>query len=228
MNIYQKVKKEKRFIISLAPMEDVTDVVFRQIITSISSPDLVYTEFTNVEGLGSEGVLKVIHRLKQNNTSKTPVIAQIWGITPEDYYKACLVIKELGFDGVDINMGCPVKKVIKQGACSALIKNKPLAKKIIDSCKKALNGSIPLSIKTRIGFDKIETDDWIKFILKELKPDALTVHGRTVKEESSVPNHWEEIEKIYEIKRNIEINSKLEIKNLKTKQKAGLIADIIF
>ena len=126
-NIWKQLQQTGKPIMILAPMEDVTDTAFRQIILKCGAPDLIYTEFTNVEGVNSEGVLKVIHRLKFDKDIEKQIIAQVWGITPEDYYKACKVIVDLGFDGVDINMGCPVKNVIKQGACSALIKNHDLA-----------------------------------------------------------------------------------------------------
>lgn len=180
----------------LAPMEDVTDTVFRRVVLETGGiPDLMFTEFTNVEGVQSRGREHVIHRLKYIEEER-PLIAQIWGITPEDYYNTAKYILELGYDGIDINMGCPVKKIIKKGACSALIKNPALAKEIVLAVKEGVSEKIPTSIKTRIGFNSINTEEWITFLLKECQPEALTVHGRTVKEMSSVPNHWEEIAKI--------------------------------
>lgn len=227
MNIYQSLLQKNKPIFILAPMEDVTDTVFRQIIIQCGPPDLLFTEFTNVEGITSEGVLKIIHRLKYNKQVEKPIIAQIWGITPQDYYKACKVILELGFDGVDINMGCPVKNVIKQGACSALINNRPLALEIIQACKSALGGKIPLSIKTRIGFNKIQTDDWITFVLKELRPDALTIHARTVKEESKVPNHFDEYKKIKDIYNEIVENEVRIFKSITRGEKINQICNIL-
>jgi len=154
----------------------------------------MFTEFTNCEGLQSVGQAKVIHRLYYTPIEK-PLIAQIWGITPENYYNSAKLVVELGFDGLDLNFGCPVKNVIKLGACSALINNRALAKEIIQATLEGLNGQIPLSIKTRIGFNQIQTEDWIGFLLSTAKPACLTVHGRTVKEQSKYPVHWEEIAK---------------------------------
>lgn len=184
-------------IFALAPMEDVTDTVFRQLIREVNStdgqirPDVMFTEFTSVEGIESEGADMVMKRLKYTETER-PLVAQIWGITPENYYNSAKKIVEMGFDGIDINMGCPVRKVIQKGACSALIKNPALAREIVMATQEGA-GDLPVSVKTRIGFSKIQTEEWIGFLLEEAKPTVLTVHGRTVKELSKVPNHWEEI-----------------------------------
>ena len=204
MSIYQKLRKN-RPIISLAPMEDVTDTVFRRIVQSCGKPDLLYTEFTNCEGMQSEGRDSLSHRLIYTNQEK-PIIAQIWGITPEDYFKTAKLILQMGFDGLDINMGCPVKKIVKQGACSALIKNPNLAKEIYLACQQGVENKIPVSIKTRIGFDKIQTEEWIGFILEKIQPEALTIHGRTVKQMSKVANNWEEIGKAVKLKQQIQKN----------------------
>jgi tRNA-dihydrouridine synthase len=185
----------------LAPMEEVTDTVFRRIISSCGRPDVMVTEFTSVEGLASEiGRSKVIHRL-QYTQDEQPLVAQIWGITPEHYYQAGVYAREQGFAGLDINMGCPVKKVIKQGACSALIKNPQLASDIIKAAKEGAQ-DIPVSIKTRIGFNEIQTKEWIGFLLQQ-NIDALTIHGRTVKELSNYPTHWDEIGQAVELKNEI-------------------------
>lgn len=185
----------------LAPMEEVTDTVFRRIISSCGQPDVMFTEFTSVEGLASEiGRSKVIHRL-QYTPSEQPLVAQIWGITPEHYYQAGVYAREQGFAGLDINMGCPVKKVIKQGACSALIKNPKLASDIIQAAKEGA-GDIPVSVKTRIGFSEIQTEEWIGFLLQH-QLAALTVHGRTVKELSDYPANWEEIGKAVKLKNQL-------------------------
>ena len=182
----------------LAPMEEVTDTVFRRIISSCGRPDVMVTEFTSVEGLASEiGRSKVIHRL-QYTPEEQPLVAQIWGITPEHYYQAGVYAREQGFAGLDINMGCPVKKVIKQGACSALIKNPQLASDIIQAAKEGA-GDIPVSVKTRIGFSEIQTEEWIGFLLQQ-NLDVLTVHGRTVKELSDYPTHWDEIGKAVQLR----------------------------
>jgi nifR3 family TIM-barrel protein len=185
----------------LAPMEEVTDTVFRRIISSCGRPDVMVTEFTSVEGLASEiGRSKVIHRL-QYTPSEQPLVAQIWGVTPEHYYQAGVYAREQGFAGLDINMGCPVKKVIKQGACSALIKNPSLASDIVKAAQEGAQ-DIPVSVKTRIGFGEIQTEEWIGFLLQH-NLDALTVHGRTVKELSDYPAHWDEIGKAVELKNQL-------------------------
>ncbi|NJS41075.1 tRNA-dihydrouridine synthase [Candidatus Gracilibacteria bacterium] len=159
MNIWQQLKKP--FFI-LAPMEDVTDSVFRQVIIRAGRPDLMFTEFTNCDGLNSEGHDSVVHRLKYLPIEK-PLIAQIWGKTPKNYYDSARIILNLGFDGVDINMGCPEKNVIKNGCCSALLKNQSLAQEIIQATREGAQGKIPVSVKTRIGFNTIDTESWFDF-----------------------------------------------------------------
>jgi tRNA-dihydrouridine synthase len=171
----------------LAPMEDVTDTVFRQVLIHIGRPDVFFTEFTNLEGLFSPGAEEVSKRL-QFQPFETPLIAQVWGTTPNLYRLGAQKASLLGFDGIDINMGCPHRPVVRVGACSALIKNRPLAKEIFEATREGAKG-IQVSIKTRIGFHEIDLD-WLKFLL-ELHPDALTVHLRTVEEMSKVPAHFE-------------------------------------
>jgi tRNA-dihydrouridine synthase len=188
-------------------MEDVTDTVFRQVIQSVARPDVFFTEFTSTAGVQSSGQAKVIHRLKYSQNER-PIVAQVWGITPDDYYKTAKLVVDLGFDGMDINMGCPVKNVIKQGACSALIKSPSLAKEIILATKEGLQNKIPLSVKTRIGFNKIETESWCGFLLNDCQPEVLTIHGRTVKEESGPPAHWDEIGKVVNINKQISSNKR--------------------
>ncbi|EKE04940.1 MAG: dihydrouridine synthase dus [uncultured bacterium] len=194
-------KKLPRPFTALAPMEDVTDFIFREIVaTELPRPDVMFTEFTNVEALNSEGFDKTIHRFKFSEAQR-PIVAQIWGMKSENYYKTAKLIVKLGFDGIDINMGCPDKAVVKIGACSALINNHPLAKKIIKATKKGA-GNLPVSVKTRIGLTKVVTQKWITFLLEQ-KLDAITIHGRTSKQMSDVPTNWNEIKKIVEIKNKI-------------------------
>lgn len=187
----------------LAPMEDVTDIVFRKVVESVASPDVFFTEFVNCEGLMSEGKSHIIHRLmrKKSIDTKKPVVAQIWGIEPDNFTTIAKMAEELGFDGIDINMGCPQRNVTKTGACSALIKNPELAEKIIAATKKGVK-NIPVSVKTRIGFNKIDTEEWIGFLLRQ-NLDALTIHLRTSKEQSLVPAHWEEMNKIIEMRNKL-------------------------
>src|SRR5476651_2461063 len=141
MNIWQTLKKP---IFILAPMEDVTDTVFRQIILECGRPDLFFTEFTNVEGLASVGNKIVAQRLLFTPPEK-PIIAQVWGKDPKHYFEAAKKIAAMGFDGVDINMGCPQKPIIKNGCCIALINNRPLASEIIHATQEgAAIGNIPV------------------------------------------------------------------------------------
>jgi len=176
----------------LAPMEDVTDTVFRRIVTSCGRPDVLFTEFTSVDGLFSVGFNYVAKRLKYTE-DEHPLVAQIWGTKPENYLRAAKMLVEMGFDGIDINMGCPVKDVVKLGVCSALIDNKPLAKEIIEATKEGA-GEIPVSVKTRLGFKTLQTEEWIGFLLDQ-KIAALTIHGRIAKDQSKVPANWAEIAK---------------------------------
>ena len=188
----------------LAPMEDVTDSAFRRVFLKSGTPDLFFTEFTSVDGLESPGHDKVVQRLLFHPEEK-PLIAQIWGMKPENYFLAAKELKEKGFDGIDINMGCPQKTVIKNGACSALIRNHSLAHEIITATQEGAGG-LPVSVKTRIGFKTIETEDWIGFLL-EHNLAALTIHARTQKEMSSVPPHWDEVKKVVELRDQMKKNT---------------------
>lgn len=192
MNIWQKIVKKKRPFFVLAPMADVTDSPFRQIISACGTPDLFYTEFISADGLASAGYDRLIRHLKFSKKEK-PIIAQFFSSNPENIYKAAKLAVKLGFDGVDINMGCPDKKIIKSGGGAALIKNFELAKEIILATKRGA-GKLPVSVKTRIGYSQIITEAWIGNIIKA-RPDAIIVHGRTMKEMSKVSCHWDEIAK---------------------------------
>lgn len=189
---WQKLKYQKKPFFVLAPMEKATDTIFRQIISIAGKPDAFFTEFTNVDGLFSEGRRYIERRLKFTE-SEHPIIAQIWGLKPDNFYKAAKLCNESGFDGIDINMGCPESSAISKGACAALINNKPLASEIIKAVREGA-GDLPVSVKTRIGFSTISTTEWIGFLLEQ-DLDALIIHGRTKKEMSKVPAHWDEIHK---------------------------------
>jgi tRNA-dihydrouridine synthase len=193
-NFWKDLKKP---ILIQAPMEDVTDTVFRQIIAICGKPDVFFTEFTNVEGLCSRGRDKVGKRLIFT-PSERPIVAQIWGRTPGKFLEAAKIIKLRGFDGIDINMGCPQKNVIKKGACGALIDNPILAKEIILAVREGAGG-LPISVKTRIGVRDMQTEKWTSFLLG-LNLDVLIIHGRTVAEMSDVPCHWREIGKVVKLR----------------------------
>lgn len=134
--------KSAKPLLILAPMDDVTDSVFRQIVADCAKPDLFFTEFVNVDGLQSPGRPKLLPKLLFS-PKEMPIIAQVWGLKPENYYKTTKDLIDLGYSGVDINMGCPVKTVIKNGACAALINNRELAGEIIDAVKEAVSDSQP-------------------------------------------------------------------------------------
>lgn len=191
----------------LAPMDEVTDTVFRQMIASIAPPDVVMTEFVSVDGLCSVGRPKLISKLRYEK-NEHPIVAQVWGITPSHYETVARDIVSMGFDGIDINMGCPDKSVVKSGAGVGLCDNPKLAGEIIHAVKSGVNGKIPVSVKTRLGIKTIQTIPWVTFLLSQ-KIDALTVHGRTQKEMSKVPCHWDEIGKCVELRNTISPKTKI-------------------
>lgn len=201
-NVWQRLKPP---IFCLAPMFGATDSAFRQLLAKIGKPDLMFTEFTNVQAIYSPDTKTLIRQLSFFKTEK-PLICQIWGLDPELFEQAAGLIVKLGFDGVDINLGCPEKAVIKKHAGAALIHNKPLVKQIIKAAKTGTAGKIPLSAKIRLGLDKIETETWVEFLLK-LNLDALIIHCRTAKAMSSGPAHWEEITKAVEIRNQLKVNT---------------------
>lgn len=188
----------------LAPMDDVTDSAFRQIVSETGAPDVFFTEFTNTDGMCSAGRSRVEKKL-QFTEKERPLIAQIWGTNPDHYKQTTAIVREMGFNGVDINMGCPEKSIVKRGSCAALIKTPDLASKIIQAVQSEA-GEMPVSVKTRIGFNEIKTEEWTEFLL-EHNLDALTVHGRTAKEESKVDAHWDEIGKVVTIRNRLGKNT---------------------
>ncbi len=179
-------------IFILAPMEDVTDTVFRRVVAKSGPPDIFFTEFTNVEGLCSPGRSRIDHRL-QFTPAETPLIAQIWGRTPEKFAIIAKELSQAGFAGIDLNMGCPERSVVRRGECSGLIKNPTLAAEIIAATKQGA-GSLPVSVKTRCGLSSWITEEWLGFLLQQ-NITALTIHGRIAKEMSNFPARWEEIAK---------------------------------
>lgn len=201
MNFWQTFDEP---IIALAPMEDVTDTVLRELLLGLADPGslhVVMTEFVSTDGLlHKKGRKRVAHRLHITDSERkllkekgVRIVAQIWGNTPEKYQQVIREIaNEMEFDGIDINMGCPVPKVVRRGCCSGLIGNPSLAKEIIQASKEA--SGLPVSVKTRIGLKSIATEDWIGHVLAT-KPAALTIHGRTQKQMSAGLADWREIAK---------------------------------
>jgi len=199
-NFWEKLKKP--FFV-LAPMLDITDSPFRRIVSVCGKPDVFYTWFVSVDGLCSVGKDNILGRPNLKITKKErPIVVQLFGKDPEKFETAAKIVAKLGFDGIDINMGCPDKDVLKQGAGASLIKDIKLAKEIIRATKKGAGSAsrrIPVSVKTRIGFLKSnEMEDWIRGILEE-KPIALCVHGRTVKQGYGGEADWSAIKKIVDM-----------------------------
>ncbi len=213
MNFWNELERP---ILCLAPMADVTDRAFRQIIAKYSkiTPHpksqgaplyATYTEFVSADGLFSGGYDALINDLAFTEEER-PIVAQFFTSKPEMMEKAAALAVELGFGGVDINMGCPDKSVEKQKAGAALIKNPKLAQEIILAAKKgarnnlpASEAGIPVSVKTRIGYNKNELETWLPAIL-ETEPAAVIVHARTRKNLSLVPADWEYIKRAVEIR----------------------------
>lgn len=181
----------------IAPMANVTDAAFRQMFVEYGKPDVFWTEFVSVEGLLSKGREKLLPDFWFGQ-GEHPIVAQIFGSKPEQFEAVGALIQELGFDGIDINMGCPDRDVEKQAAGAALIKNPALAKEIIRAAQRGA-GPLPVSVKTRIGYTRDELDTWIPALLEE-DIAALTVHLRTRNEMSNVAAHWELAPKIVELR----------------------------
>lgn len=179
-----------RPIYALAPMANVTDAAFRRVIAKYGKPDVMFTEFVSCDGLQSPGRTELLTDFIYSEAER-PIVAQIFGAKPENFYETALLCQRLGFDGIDINMGCPDKNVLKQGAGGALIKNPCLAREIIKAAMRGA-GPLPVSIKTRIGLNKDVLKDWLPALL-ETEVAAITVHARTCKELSKAPARWDAI-----------------------------------
>src|SRR3989344_968290 len=191
-------KKLKKPIMILAPMANVTDWAFRDIVAGCGKPDVFYTEF-----LSCDGILHDKKRFEKDlyfKKKEKPIVVQFFGSKPENFYQCAQLVQKLGFDGIDINMGCPDKSVEKQGGGASLIKNPELAVKIIKETIRG-SGKLPVSVKTRLGYNKIEIEEWIPRLL-DTGISALTIHGRTRKEMSSVPAQWDKIGEVEEMARS--------------------------
>jgi tRNA-dihydrouridine synthase len=230
VNFWQKIAKP---IIGLAPMDGVTDASFRFITAKHGGPDVVFTEFVNVET--SFFAPHTLMRDLTYSEIERPVVAQIYGHTPELFYKVAHIVCELGFDGLDINMGCPAKKVAAKGSGAALIRTPGLARRIIQSARQGIEDwragqtladlgiglefgamidhanrlrdggetrsrrrSIPLSVKTRIGYDSIVVEEWMQTLLEE-NPVVITLHGRTLKQGYKGDADWAAIGRAVEV-----------------------------
>lgn len=181
----------------LAPMEDVTDIVFRHVVSEAARPDVFFTEFTNTESFcHPEGIHSVRGRLTFSEDEQ-PMVAHIWGDKPEQFKEMSFVLADMGFKGIDLNMGCPVANVAKKGKGSGLILRPERAAEIIQAAKA---GGLPVSVKTRLGYYNIEEwKEWLRHVFKQDIAN-LSIHLRTRKEMSKVDAHWELIEAIKEMR----------------------------
>jgi nifR3 family TIM-barrel protein len=185
----------------LAPMADVTDPAYRRLIAQIHPPDATWTEFVSADGLMATRERRVmpdaenpLMRDLRYSEAERPIVAQLFSSNPEAMAYAAELCAKLGFDGIDINMGCPDRSIERQGSGAAMIKTPEVAAKIVQAAKdgaaRGKEGGLPVSVKTRVGYNKESIDEWIPALL-ETDPAALTVHLRTRKEMSAVPAHWD-------------------------------------
>jgi len=225
----------------MAPLANVTDAAFRQLFAKYSrhlradgtmgGADVTWTEFVSADGLclAHEKGRAALMRDLVFSEAERPIVAQLFTSNPEHMEKAAALAAKLGFDGIDINMGCPDRGVEAGGAGAAMMKNPPLAREVIRAAKRgasSLAGTIgpdgeprvalPVSVKTRIGYNKNELETWFPELLAE-EPAVLTVHARTRKEMSDVPARWEHV------KRAVEIRNELQ-KEKRTTDPAGIIS----
>lgn len=189
-NIWQK---QDGPLMVLAPMADVTDAAFRRIISKYGAPDIFYTEFVSADGLMHPEAQEKLKRELYFTKAERPIVAQIFSGKPESIKESARLVAELGFDGVDINCGCPDRTVEKQGAGACLIKTPEKIAELVLSAKEGVasaDSHIPVSIKTRVGYNKVDIENLTKVIL-EAEPAALIYHLRTRKEMSKVPANWD-------------------------------------
>lgn len=193
-------KLEKPFF-ALAPMANVTDAVFRRVIAKYGRPDVMWTEFVSADGLchpkGQEALLRDLWFTE----SERPIVAQLFTASPEKMFAAAQVVAELGFDGIDINMGCPDKNIVKTGAGAACMKNYALARELIIAARegsRAYGRELPVSVKTRLGFNTDDLETWLSNLLLA-QPAAVILHARTKKEMSQAPARWERVKRAVEI-----------------------------
>lgn len=192
----------------MAPMADVTDPAFRKLVAKYGKPSITYTEFVSADGLFHTREIKKMSdaenplmRDLQFSEAERPIVAQIFSANPAMIAYGTKLAHELGFDGVDINMGCPDKAIERQGAGACLIKTPEVAQGLIRAAQEA--SPLPVSVKTRIGYNKVELEEWLPELLAA-KPAAITLHLRTRKEMSAVPAHWELMKRAVEIRDSVD------------------------
>jgi tRNA-dihydrouridine synthase B len=224
-------------LIGLSPMDGVTDQPFRHIVKKYGQPALIYTEFTSVEGV-CHGAARLLRDFLYD-PSQRPIIGQIYGTTPDFFRQTAIILCQLGFDGIDLNMGCPAKNVAHSGAGAALIRTPELAQAIVRATQQGIqdwhNGAsvtdcaditspvrtavikqvadinpepdrakvIPVSVKTRVGFDSKIITEWVPYLL-ECEPAAIAIHGRMLKQYYGGLADWSEIAKAVELAQGTE------------------------
>jgi tRNA-dihydrouridine synthase len=235
MSFWNAIEKP---IIALSPMDGVTDASFRFVTAKYGRPDVLFTEFTSVETINAAP--EVFARHMAYSETERPIVAQIYGRTPDAFYRAAHVVCELGFDGLDINMGCPARKVASRGCGAGLILNPSLARSIIRAAKSGVRdwasgqnlwdlelnprliaqvmdwnrtreapgasrprSEIPVSVKTRVGYDRVVIDEWLEHLLEE-RPAAISIHGRTLKQMYKGVADWNAISRAVTLARNSE------------------------
>ena len=203
----------------LAPMEDVTDIVFRHVVNEAARPDVFFTEFTNTESYcHPEGIHSARGRLTFSDDEQ-PMVSHIWGDKPDQFREMSICLADIGFKGIDLNMGCPVANVAKKGKGSGLILRPETAAEIIQASKA---GGLPVSVKTRLGYHDVdEWRDWLKHVFEQNIAN-LSIHLRTRKEMSKVDAHWELIEAIKTLRDEIAPNTLLTINGNIPDRQTGL------
>ena len=192
----------------LAPMEDVTDVVFRKVVAHAATPDVFFTEFTNSQSFcHAEGKESLRGRLTFTEDEQ-PIVAHIWGDSPENFKEMSIGLAKMGFSGIDLNMGCPAPNVFKHGRGSGLILRPEVAAELIEAAKA---GGLPVSVKTRLGHAKVA--EWKAWLTHLLEQDIanLSIHLRTKVEMSKYDAHWELIPEIKKLRDEIAPNTLLTI-----------------
>ncbi|HUQ30408.1 MAG TPA: tRNA-dihydrouridine synthase [Candidatus Paceibacterota bacterium] len=204
MSFWKQLKKP--FFV-MAPLADVTDPAFRALIAKCGRPDVFWTEFVSADGLYHMREIQKIPdaenplmRDLQYSAAERPIVAQLFSSKPDMMAYAAELVAKLGFDGVDINMGCPDRGIERQGCGAAMIKTPEVAVQVIEAARKA--SGLPVSVKTRVGYNKESLDEWLP-VLIETKLDALTLHLRTRKEMSLVPANWEYMKRAVEIRNRV-------------------------
>jgi nifR3 family TIM-barrel protein len=204
----------------LAPMADVTDAAFRRVICKYGKPDVFWTEFVSADGLVSKGRKVLKYNLMYSKKparphdnsgagGEKPIVAQLFSSNPIKMRQAVKYVTSLGFDGIDINMGCPDRSIEKEGAGAAMMKDMKKAREIIQAVKDGIKDSkrqISISVKTRVGYNKNQIEEWIPFLLEQ-DIDALTIHARTRKEMSKVPANWDYVKRAVEIRNNMKVRT---------------------